>query len=414
MIKFPYNIQNIINLNLIIFVIAQILGNFFVNLSIVLFSLLLFFCFFNDKNFFLKRINSKPILILTIFFISIIAISLIINKDLKDFGLIRFYFFCLSFYFFSNEIVKCFKKYYVLFFLIIFIVSFDSIIQYFSGTNLLGMKLYQGNATGLFGDEQIIGSFISKFLILIIPFAFKSKKTNIERYYLMLFFVFSFLTIILSGERRALIDISIFLILFLIINFKYINFKYILSLIIVLILFSGPINKNFLKPIQFQLGLVDGGDISKENMDKYGVQFKPSITNNVYYAHYMTALNIWSDNILFGTGNKGFRKNCRLKKYDNLQNEYFKLRCSTHPHNIHLQILSEFGLINFLIFIYICLLAIFKNFKDKIGSDLMPFLIYFIIILAPLPSGAILSTSFGSYFWGIFGILLNEKNFNKK
>ena len=48
-------------------------------------------------------------------------------------------------------------------------LTFDALIQYFFGTNLFGNNLSQENIarvriTSIFGDEEIVGSFLIKFI----------------------------------------------------------------------------------------------------------------------------------------------------------------------------------------------------------------------------------------------------------
>ena len=68
-----------------------------------------------------------------------------------------------------NNLFKELINYKLLFFvygLCALFVSFDLIIQYIFGTNLLGMRV-EGDIrrlSGLFGDEYIAGSFVQKFL----------------------------------------------------------------------------------------------------------------------------------------------------------------------------------------------------------------------------------------------------------
>ena len=86
----------------------------------------------------------------------------------------------------------------------------------------------------------------------------------------------------------------------------------------------------------------------------------------VYDAHYRTAYKMFQDNFLFGVGNKMYRKLCDNKKY--YTNEY---SCSTHPHNLYLQILAENGILGsifvFIIFFIVHLFYlknfIYRNFK---------------------------------------------------
>ena len=67
-----------------------------------------------------------------------------------------------------------------------------------------------------------------------------------------------------------------------------------------------------------------------------------------YYGMYSKSLVIFKNNIFFGTAYKSFRNECGNERYNE---DYSKLTdgleyigCSTHPHNIYLEILSEQGL----------------------------------------------------------------------
>ena len=72
-----------------------------------------------------------------------------------------------------------------------------------------------------------------------------------------------------------------------------------------------------------------------------------------------TALNIWSQNKVIGTGPGSFRHQCNLEKYK-LSLKYKNDSCSTHPHNYYLEILSELGFLGLLFFI----IFVFKIISD--------------------------------------------------
>jgi O-antigen ligase len=55
----------------------------------------------------------------------------------------------------------------------------------------------------------------------------------------------------------------------------------------------------------------------------------------------------WEENKIFGNGVRSFRIECN--KYRDIK----KNACSSHPHNIYLELLSEVGLIGFFFFHYI-------------------------------------------------------------
>lgn len=81
------------------------------------------------------------------------------------------------------------------------------------------------------------------------------------------------------------------------------------------------------------------------------------VFSKAHEGHYKTALNIFLDNKVFGVGAKMFRMKCSDPKY------YSEFGCTTHPHNIVMQILAETGLIG-LIFLIIAVVYIYlKAFK---------------------------------------------------
>ena len=64
---------------------------------------------------------------------------------------------------------------------------------------------------------------------------------------------------------------------------------------------------------------------------------------------FSSATQIWQKNKYFGVGLKNFRYVCDEKKFDKFTQK--KFLCSTHPHNLYLEILSETGLIDLYFFL---------------------------------------------------------------
>ena len=89
---------------------------------------------------------------------------------------------------------------------------------------------------------------------------------------------------------------------------------------------------------------------------------------NGHESHFITALNLYKDNKIFGKGSNLFRVLCSNKEY-----MINKKGCSTHPHNYYFQILAENGLVGFsfllLFFLSLIYLAtkhcIYKYFLNK-------------------------------------------------
>ena len=89
-------------------------------------------------------------------------------------------------------------------FLVSLLVLFDSFIQYTLGQNLFGNEYIDNRLTSVFGDEKVVGAFLTKiaFLVLIFPFLIfkESKYLNIIVFFLSTIFL---VIVILSGERMA-------------------------------------------------------------------------------------------------------------------------------------------------------------------------------------------------------------------
>ena len=106
-----------------------------------------------------------------------------------------------------------------------------------------------------------------------------------------------------------------------------------------------------------------------------------------YLYLYKSGFEVFKNNKLFGVGNKNYRiATCNETKKNN------KYICTTHPHQIYIEFLSEHGLIGTLIILLIFYKLIFSKILStireknyiKIGS-----LIYLILVFTPIiPSGA--------------------------
>ena len=68
------------------------------------------------------------------------------------------------------------------------------------------------------------------------------------------------------------------------------------------------------------------------------------INNTVYGANFDRAIKIYQSNKLFGVGIKNFRIESGNPKYKNSALKFNDQAATTHPHQIHLEILSETGL----------------------------------------------------------------------
>ncbi len=162
----------------------------------------------------------------------------------------------------------------------------------------------------------------------------------------------------------------------------------------------------------------------RENVLRVKLIRKNNNTSNKWYnffldsqygAHYLMALSIFNENPLFGKGIKSFRDVCR--DHQNINSLSAISGCSTHPHNSHLEILSETGLLGYSIFLILilnCLIILFK--KKYFNKGYLVFIIFILIsYIFPLkPSGSFFSTFNSFNFWLCISLIQQFKNFENE
>ena len=146
-------------------------------------------------------------------------------------------------------------------------------------------------------------------------------------------------------------------------------------------------------------------------LDKIFTKEKIYIFSRQHDEHYVSAIRMFKDKPLVGVGIKNFRIFCSEKKY--FISEY---TCSPHPHNTYIQLLSETGVIGFIIvfsiFIYInykLIIHLIKKIRKKpLLSDFQVCLIIAVYLtLWPLiPSGNFFNNWLSIVYFYPVGILL--------
>ena len=337
-----------------------------------------------EKNY--KIFLNKYFLFFFIFWIYLIINSFFsYNMDVslsRSLPYIRFGLLFLAISYFASD--TTFKKnLFKIIFFIVLIICIDSIIQYFFGYNLLGYKGHRSRISSFFNEELVLGRFLLSMypLVLISIFYFEKKRIFQNNYFLTFLVSIYMFVIYISGERTAFflfLMINIFFIIFLIDRINLKNTILILIISSLLIFISTKHNKHTIERYLTIKNIFKSGDFI--------------IFTQIHEKHYLTALKIYDSNKILGSGLKTFREVCKKPEFN-------PEGCSTHPHNIFMQFLSELGilgisfyLISFLYFISKLLISFFKrktilgeksNFYKKI------FLLSFILIsIWPLsPSG---------------------------
>lgn len=280
----------------------------------------------------------------------------------------RFYFYvlALSFFFIKEKNLTNYFFYSIIF--LILILFFDSILQFYSGKNIIGYEnLEKHRITSFFDDEQILGSFVSKIFVILIFAKLLLNETGKKTHLLLnIALIASPICIILSGERSAILMFFIMIVYFLCFFFreKKLNYFYYFSflgvILLTIFLFSSKTyyDRYITQTINsiFNINYSQNRDLIPNDMkNKYSFYFLSAQHQN----YLETSLKIFDQNKVVGSGPKSYRYICKDKS---ININYYS--CGSHPHNYYLQFISEIGLIGFvyifLIYSYIILISIFN------------------------------------------------------
>lgn len=361
-----YNSQYL-HIPLFFFPLSFILGIVVVEIFALIFLIFLIFNFNQRKSFF-----EKEIIILTLFSMYIAFNAMFqITDDLKysSFFHLRYLFFSLAiFLLFEKSLNENLNKKIVHIFLIaLSILLFDSFFQFIFGLNILGNEIIAQRISSFFGDELILGSYLIRLLPILIWYIYYFKiNLNEKKLLYTSFFAAYFSVIYLSGERTS---IALFLIFFFltIIFIKELRKLFIRSFVIFLvfaisIIFfdygkSSVTNRVFKRTYQ-QIFQAEKKDTVNKVITDSSKNSKIKIFSTDHQGHLILAKKLFLDNLVFGTGPKGFRHYCRKINY----NSEIGI-CSTHPHNILAQVSSELGIIG-IIFFSVFFIFLLKRFIE--------------------------------------------------
>lgn len=360
-------------------------ARFFADLFLVIICIIFIFQSYNYKLY--KYYNNYYFKFFLVFWFYLTLRSIFtedINSIISSLGYIRFAIFSLAVWYLLDIDIKLFHNFFKILFITFIVYIIDGYIQSIYGVNIFLIKnIDPMRVTSFFGKEQILGSYLSRLSPLLIGLFFLIKKKNFRNFFIYTpFLMFLSFLIVLSGERTA-IFFNIFFFFIIIFFIKPFSFSkiliFFLCFIFFLVLSNLPIYKENIKNrIYYQ---------TTQNLIKND---RLHYATDVHEAHIKTAYKIFTDNPLFGVGNKMFRKVC-------LEPQYLIYKgCTNHPHNVFFQILSELGLVGALFYIIVFLYLIknfIQNFFDsKIKIFIQNYktclLFCFIISLFPLaPSG---------------------------
>ena len=414
------NFSYFINLLISILPISFIAGNLIINLNIIL--IIIFSIIFYGKKIFSFKLLTIDKLILLFFLFTVFTaiinnlLILKLNGEFIDY----------------NILIKTllFQRFLILYFVVRYLILKNilnmrslfisaSACSFFVCASLIFELISEFNnlqspykLSGIFGDEQIAGSYLQRFSIFaffLIPLIFYYKDKKYILFALSALFILIFFSMIIAGNRMPII---LFLLMFI---FLFLIEKKLRKYSIIFVASS------FLIFLTILLLMPEVYDYTKHFYDRvveiiiffievFLLGKNPNITNT-YINEFYSGYAVWKNNLLLGGGINSFYSNC-IKTVD---------FCSTHPHNYYLEILSELGIIGLII----CLSIFYLIFNDSVFKKkylqtnqnynyVLPFIVIFMVEIFPLKtSGSFFTTGTASYFFLILAIIISLNNKSK-
>lgn len=401
-----------------------IIGNASININILLIDILfLTYCLkFNEW----KWVKRDVFLYLIIFYIFLILNSFysyfILFENQKNFfwnddSIVRSFLFikyillvfAFSILLTDDKILRLIHKSWLI---ILTIIILDVFFEKLLGRNILGyVSPDSSRIVSFFKDELIVGALIFCFGYTSTTFFIENNKKNKSILPIILIFLLVPISIFITGERSNFIK-SLFLFLIIIFFLKKnkhnLNYKILLVPVFFIIscflIFS---HTTLNKYTEIYKRFLVQSDVQKE------IGEESTIWNNSrnikYFSHYDAAIKIFQNYPILGVGNKNFRKECFKEEYFNERILFSNTRCTTHPHQIHFEILSEHGFLGYFMVIAFIMWFIFKNLRIFMRNRNIYHLsntTYLLIFFTPLlPGAGIFSTLNGTLFWVIFSLV---------
>ncbi len=406
-----------------------IAGNMIININVILIILSTIFIFKND--FFKIKYYSIDVLIFAYFFL--IIITGIINDynlsevpwranfatTIKSLLFLKYLLLYISLRLLIENRILNFRSFFISCLLTSIFVCFDIFYQLFNGKDIFGYEPVGAGRklSGPFKDELIAGGFIQRFSIFsffLLPIFYYDKSQKFSKYLIPILFFIFFLGLILSGNRMPLILFIFTIFLIFLFNRKIRKYLFffivIFSLIFYLVFnFNSRVKDNFLN-FHMQLTkmiiiLIDS-DFKKANSPNYLKEFS-------------TFYDTFQLNKYLGGGIKNFRYYCHHRPNIDTNSEFI---CNMHPHNYYLEILTETGIVGFIlisiIFISILYSSFFKRYflnKSKVKDNVItPFIFLFIAEIFPIKStGSFFTTGNTTYLIILMAIIIGYSKIDK-
>ena len=381
--------------------ISIVIGSSISLINLIILDLFFLVILISQRKFhFLSHFSIKFVFILYLYLIfnSIVSLNYEIGLA-RNIGFIRvfvLFIFINYFFFYYEQEKKLFDLWAIL--LCVFII--DIFTEGFYGSNLLGwgnpeQEIHGLRITSFFKDEPIAGAFLSGFIFLIFGHILKNYNRN---FFPVIFILIAFTALILTGERSNTIKIFLgIIIFFLLLDFIRIRTKIVIFLLLpfifsIILYKSEYLHTRYIKQIFNKIN-------TKESLSTLSEK-------NIYIKLYKSGYTVFKNYPLFGVGNKNYRvETCKSPPKD----LKFIYQCSTHPHQLYFELLSEHGLVGSIVILSILFFLMFKILKSILLSrnyiQIGAFVFVLINFTPLLPSGSFFSDFNITIFWINFSIM---------
>ena len=395
----------LININILVLIVSafilfkskifQIQYYWFDKLLFLFFILVFYTGFYNDYYFFVEKLAWKG-------YFSTVIKSIFFFRYLILYFILR--------YLIEKQIIDL-KPFFIISALASIFVSFDIFYQFIFGKDIFGFESSGSGRklSGPFGDELIAGGFIQRFCIFsffILPLYFQNMS-KYSKFLIPILFIIFFVAIVLSGNRMPMLLFIFSVVLILIFNKQ--TRKFLMPFVLIFTFLFGLIY-NFNKDVRLNFNSFYG-QVSKMIVIVKNNDFKNEGSPE-YLKQFETFYETWLMNKYIGGGIKNFRYYCHERP---IVVKDSRLICNMHPHNYYLEILTETGLLGFLILVSSFLLLLYQSLIKKyflkpinyFDNKIIPFIFLFLVEIFPLKStGSFFTTGNTTYLFLIMGILV--------
>lgn len=305
---------------------------------------------------------------------------------------------------FCCETFKNFHRYFLFTSLIAFLlVLITGYYEFFNQKDIFGNNVLDSRLTLFTNGKMSIGAFLARFFPIIVALLFLNyksmKKKNFIKAFFILFFVTTFVLVIMSGERTQVLVIAIPIIIFI---FLANSLFYIRLIIAIMSISFAVFVLNFYPSVSDRM--------IKQTYDHIGFGTGEFYAfSKLHTQYYNNVLIMFQKNPVLGIGPNNFRIECRNSEYftgtvvyseeywnnfENISDDIKKTYCTTHPHNFYIQLLGETGIVGFLFLVlaYIYLIIrltyhlLYKlGFRNKLFNNYELMLVsYYLAILWPI------------------------------